>query len=286
MQKFLLILLLSSALVRQSTAAVAFGSTRDELIKVYGPPIKDVDPALIYEQTLPSGETAKVSELKFSAKTSRGEAMEVECTMGGATCFIVRMLKYDKSHHWQKFDQAEIESILNEYKHYMVTTYGNRTVDEWIDVENKHSYWVMPLTGEPKKMRAMRLTTDTFDVIQIAFYYEPEKASTSSQEIKERENAHAMSMIDWEAFIRKDSKLSTVTALLGKPDRIDERDGIKVYGWYHKLDLGTKNMGMLHLLVAPYRGEVIVVGAFENYTTKAIMMPWSQKVLDASQKGG
>ena len=283
MPKRLLAFLVLSFLSVRCSAEVPLGKTREELIKLYGLPIKDVDPASASQGKLATGETVQVTGMTFGVKTPLGGMIEIECRMQNAACFIVDMNKYDKSHQWEKFNQTELTSILNEYKQFMVKTYGTRTVNDWIDATDTHSYWIMPISDEPLMMSILRATADSYDTLEIGLATKPEKA-TSVEEIKARENAHAMSMIDWQAFVRKDSKLSALTALLGKPDIANQRDGLKVYGWYHKLDRGTKENAILYVLVAPYHDETIVVGMFEDYTTKAIMLPWSQKVLDVLQK--
>ena len=90
----------------------------------------------------------------------------------------------------------------------------------------------------------------------------------------------SMTFLEWQAFVRKDAKISTLISKLGKPDEVRSYSGIKANVWYHALGDNTEEPNILAVLIGEYHGETIVVGLRDVSGDQVQMMPWADQVLN------
>lgn len=87
----------------------------------------------------------------------------------------------------------------------------------------------------------------------------------------------------WIVLIEKNAKLSAITDILGKPDRMTAGGGCLEYVWDGALDDGTKNGAELGIAVTEVQNEWVVVGIFNPASNQVEPFPWFDKAMNAAR---
>lgn len=90
-------------------------------------------------------------------------------------------------------------------------------------------------------------------------------------------------LADWITFIKGDAKLSSLLALLGKPDGKDEsQDNFQrytTYRWWAKVDVGTTHAEDLKVITVVAHGQPIIVRIENPSSGEEMDFPWTDATI-------
>lgn len=81
---------------------------------------------------------------------------------------------------------------------------------------------------------------------------------------------------EWITLINRDAKLSQITKLLGKPDRVKGVDGKLLLFWDAQVDDGSKRGTTLALIVTEVRNEMVIIAIYDPTSGAILKFDWSK----------